>query len=375
MKRTVSLRLRVTLVCAALLAVCCLLLTLTNGLSAMRMADSIQALPVQPAQTVQEDSNLPMVDLEGSEPVLQARQTFHVQSVLAAAAVVAVGVILIYLLVGRTLAPLEELTRQIRERTAEDLDKQLEISGSSGEVMELAQAFNQMSRRLDQVFIMQKNFSHNAAHEFRTPLAVLKTRIGLFRKKGDTGPQAVQELVRTVEGEVDRLSAIVGSLLELTNLEQNGHEEQVTADGLLREAAEEVAVQARARQISLRLAAEPCEVTGDRALLRQAVSNLVENAVKYSPDGSKVQLIARRGKDCVILEVTDQGPGIPEKLQERVFEPFFRVDDARSRQQGGAGLGLALVRAIVEAHGGTVCVEENDGGGSRFVVKLPAARR
>lgn len=375
MKRTISLRLRVTLVCAALLAVCCLLLTLTNGLSAMRMADSIQALPVQPAQAMQEDSNLPMVDLEGSEPVLQARQTFHVQSVLAAAAVVAVGVILIYLLVGRTLAPLEALTRQIRERTAEDLDKPLEISGSSGEVVELAQAFNQMSRRLDQVFIMQKNFSHNAAHEFRTPLAVLKTRIGLFRKKGDMGPQAVQEFVRTVEGEVDRLSAIVGSLLELTNLEQNGHEEQVTADGLLREAAEEVAVQARARQISLRLAAEPCEVTGDRALLRQAVSNLVENAVKYSPDGSEVQLIARRGEDCVILEVTDQGSGIPEELQERVFEPFFRVDDARSRQQGGAGLGLALVRAIVEAHGGTVCVEENDGGGSRFVVKLPAARR
>lgn len=374
MKRTISLRLRVTLVCAALLAVCCLLLTLTNGLSAMRMADSIQALPVQPAQTVQEDSNLPMVDLEGSEPVLQARQTFHVQSVLAAAAVVAVGVILIYLLVGRTLAPLEALTRQIRERTAEDLDKPLEISGSSGEVVELAQAFNQMSRRLDQVFIMQKNFSHNAAHEFRTPLAVLKTRIGLFRKKGDMSPQAVQEFVRTVEGEVDRLSAIVGSLLELTNLEQNRCEEQVPADGLLREAAEEVAVQARARQISLRLAAEPCEVTGDRAMLRQAVFNLVENAVKYSPDGSEVQLIARRGEDCVILEVTDQGPGIPEELQERVFEPFFRVDDARSRQQGGAGLGLALVRAIVEAHGGTVCVEENDGGGSRFVVKLPAAR-
>lgn len=375
MKRTVSLRLRVTLVCAALLAVCCLLLTLTNGLSAMRMADSIQALPVQPAQTVQEDSNLPMVDLEGSEPVLQARQTFHVQSVLAAAAVVAVGVILIYLLVGRTLAPLEALTRQIRERTAEDLDKPLEISGSSGEVVELAQAFNQMSRRLDQVFIMQKNFSHNAAHEFRTPLAVLKTRIGLFRKKGDMSPQAVQEFVRTVEGEVDRLSAIVGSLLELTNLEQSGREERVAADGLLREVTEEMTVQARARQISLLLVADPCEVTGNRALLRQAVSNLVENAVKYSPDGSKVQLIARRGEDCVILEVTDQGSGIPKELQERVFEPFFRVDDARSRQQGGAGLGLALVRAIVEAHGGTVCVEENDGGGSRFVVKLPAARK
>lgn len=375
MKRTISLRLRVTLVCAALLAVCCLLLTLTNGLSAMRMADSIQALPVQPAQTVQEDSTLSMVDLEESEPVLQARQTFHVQSVLAAAAVVVVGVILIYFLVGRTLAPLEALTRQIRERTAEDLDKPLEISGSSGEVVELAQAFNQMSRRLDQVFIMQKNFSHNAAHEFRTPLAVLKTRIGLLRKKGDMSPQAVQEFVRTVEGEVDRLSAIVGSLLELTNLEQNGREEQVAADGLLREVTEEMTVQARARQISLLLVADPCEVTGNRALLRQAVSNLVENAVKYSPDGSEVQLIARRGEDCVILEVTDQGPGIPEELQERVFEPFFRVDDARSRQQGGAGLGLALVRAIVEAHGGTVCVEENDGGESRFVVKLPAARR
>lgn len=374
MKRTISLRLQVTLVCTALLAVCCLLLTLTNGLSAMRMADSIQAMPVRPAQSVQADGELPMMNLERSEPTFQARQTFRVQSVLAAGAVVAVGVVLIYLLVGQTLAPLEELTRQIRERTPEDLDKPLEISGSSGEVVELAQAFNQMSRRLDQVFIMQKNFSHNAAHEFRTPLAVLKTRIGLFRKKGEMGPQAVQEFVRTVEGEVDRLSAIVGSLLELTNLEQSGREERVAADGLLREVTEEMTVQARARQISLRLVADPCKVTGNRALLRQAVSNLVENAVKYSPDGSKVQLIARREEDFVILEVTDQGPGIPRELLERVFEPFFRVDDARSRQQGGAGLGLALVRAIVEAHGGTVCVEENDGGGSRFVVKLPAAR-
>ena len=204
MKKPMSLRLRITLLCAALLTLCCLLLTLTNNLSAIQMADTIQAAPVLPAQDsdTDADASLPMLELENSETVRQARGTFHIQSLAAMAAILAVGLVLIYRLVGRALAPLDSLTAQIRERTAEDLAQPLAVPDRGDEVAELARAFHQMSQRLNQVFVMQKNFSHNAAHEFRTPLAVLKARIGLFRKKQDFRPEATQEFLRIMEGEV-----------------------------------------------------------------------------------------------------------------------------------------------------------------------------
>lgn len=373
MKKPMSLRLRLTLLCAALLTLCCLLLTLTSNLSAVQMAHSIQAVPLLPAQTAEADAHtdFPMASLEISETVRQARGVFHLQSLLATAAVLAAGLFLIYRLVGKVLAPLDELAGQIRGRTAEDLERPLAVPDSGDEVAELARAFNQMSRRLNQVFVMQKNFTHNAAHEFRTPLAVLKTRIGLFRKKRDFRPEAVQDFLQIMEGEVDRLSAMVSSLLELTNLEQMERGERLSAEQLIQGAADELALPAAERQISVLVDVSPCTLTGNERLLHRAVFNLLENAVKYSPIVGAVHVSGRRADGVFRMEVTDQGPGIPAELRRQIFEPFFRVDDARSRQQGGAGLGLALVRAIAEAHGGAVCVEEAPSGGSRFLLELP----
>ena len=373
MKKTISLRLRLTLLCAALLTLCCLLLTLTNNLSAVQMADTIQAVPVLPAQDAAGgiDASLPMMDLEASEIVRQARGIFHLQSLLAMAAVLAVGLFLIYRLVGKALAPLDELAIQIRGRTAEDLEQPLVVPDSGDEVAQLARAFNQMSRRLNQVFVMQKNFSHNAAHEFRTPLAILKTRIGLFRKKQDFSFEATQDFLQIIEGEVDRLSAMVNSLLELTNLEQMERNERISAEQLIQRAVNEIEFAAAERHISVQVDVSPCTLTGNERLLQRAVFNLLENAVKYSPMGGTVHVSGRKTDSNFRIEVTDQGPGIPEEYRQRIFEPFFRVDDARSRQQGGAGLGLALVRAVAEAHGSAIHVEENSMGGSSFVLELP----
>ena len=374
MKKSMSLRLRLTMLCAALLTLCCLLLTLTNNLSAIQMADTIQAAPVLPAQEAAADAaaSLPMMELEASETVRLARGTFHVLSLFAMAAILAAGLFLIYRLVGKALAPLDRLAAQIRVRTAEELDRPLAVPDSGDEVAELARAFNQMSRRLNQVFVMQKNFSHNAAHEFRTPLAILKTRIGLFRKKRDFRPEATQDFLQIMEGEVDRLSAMVDSLLELANLEQVERSGRTSAEQLIQRAVEEIRPAAAARRVSVLVdAASPCPLTGNERLLQRAVFNLLENAVKYSPIGSTVCVLARQVDDLCQIEVTDQGPGIPPEYRQRIFEPFFRVDDARSRQQGGTGLGLALVRAAAEAHGGAVCVEGSPAGGSRFLLELP----
>lgn len=373
MKIRGSLRLRVTLVCTALLALCCLLLTLTNNFSAMHLADAIQATPVFPAQDMEAEPSpaLPMTDLELSQPAIQARQSFHTQSLLAMAAIVAAGSVLIYWGVGKALAPLHELTRQIRKRTADDLDRPVDIPNHGDEVWELACSFNQMSERLNQVFVMQKNFSHNAAHEFRTPLAIMKTRLGLYRKKVPAPPPETAELVGILEGEVDRLSSLVGDLLDLTNLEDAPRQEPVEVEGLLRSVADEVRPLAGPRQVAVAVDVPGCTLRGNRQLLHRALFNLVENAVKYSPTGGTVEVSARQTGGLIQIQVTDQGPGIPEECRQQIFEPFFRVDRARSRRQGGTGLGLALVRAIAQFHGGSVRAEPGPNGGSRFVLELP----
>lgn len=373
MRKTMSLRLRITLLCAALLTLCCFLLTLTNNLSAIQMAHSIQAAPLFPSQAagVGSDTVLSMIPLEISETTQQARGLFHLQSFLAMAAILAVGLFLIYRLVGKALTPLDKLTSQIRERTAEDLERPLTVPSSGDEVAELARAFNQMSLRLNQSFVMQKNFSHNAAHELRTPLAILKTRIGLFRKKQDFQLRSTLDFLRIIEGEVDRLSDMVSTLLELTNLEQVERNEPIAIDKLIREVGDEAAIPAEERDISILVDVSPCILPGNEKLLHRAIFNLLENAVKYSPTGSTVHISGRKTGGCFRLEVADQGPGIPAEFRHRIFEPFFRVDTARSRQQGGTGLGLALVKAIAEAHGAAVYVEGGPACGSRFVLELP----
>lgn len=374
MKPFRSLRLRITLLCALLLTLCCAALAVTSNLSAVQLADTITAVPLEPAQSVPSTviDGEPALIAPAAPAIQQAQRRFHTQSLLATAAILAMGLLLIYLLVGHALAPLKDLNAQIQHRTAKDLNQPLSIPDRRDEVTQLAQSFQELSQRLSRAFVMQRSFSQNAAHEFRTPLAVLKTRIGLFRKKRDFTPQATGNFLDILEGEVDRLSGMVDSLLKLTNLEQVPRTDQVELRELLHQVAEDMSPLTSNKGSVLLVDSAPGTITGSRELLRRALFNLVENAVKYGPEDGQVRLCAELDETDMVISVADQGPCIPPELRERVFEPFFRVDTARSRELGGTGLGLALVRAIVEVHGGSVWVEEHQAGGNRFVLRLPA---
>ena len=192
-------------------------------------------------------------------------------------------------------------------------------------------------------------------------MAVLKTRIGLFRKKQDFAPQTTEEFLRILEDEVDRLSGMVDSLLKLTSLEQVPRTDRIELSELLHQVTEDVSSLFSGKGMHISTEAAPGSIQGSRELLRRALFNLVENAVKYGPEGGEAA-----------ITVSDQGPRIPPELRERIFEPFFRLDTARSRDLGGTGLGLALVRAIAEVHGGSVSVEEGPAGGNQFLLRLPA---
>ena len=376
MKPFRSLRLRITLLCALLLTLCCAALAVTSNLSAIQLADTITAVPLEPAQSVPSTviDGQPSLIAPAAPAIQQAQRIFHTQSLLATAAILAIGLLLIYLLVGHALAPLKDLNTQIQRRTAKDLNQPLSIPDRGDEVTQLAQSFQELSQRLSRAFVMQRSFSQNAAHEFRTPLAVLKTQIGLLRKKQDFAPQTTGAFLDILEGEVDRLSGMVDSLLKLTNLEQVPRTDQVKLQELLDQVAEDMSPLASIKGSVLLVDSAPGTITGNRELLRRALFNLVENAVKYGPEGGQVRICAELDGTDMVISVADQGPCIPPELRERIFEPFFRVDTARSRELGGTGLGLALVRAIAEVHGGSVWVEEHQAGGNRFVLRLPAAQ-
>lgn len=375
MKAFRSLRLRITLLCALLLTLCCATLTIFSNLSAINLADAVAAIPLEPAQMVPGEADSAPAAMAPAVPAVQkARKIFHTQSLLAAAGILAVGILLIYLLVGRALGPLKDLNAQIQSRTVKDLDHPLSIPDRGDEVTQLAQSFQELSQRLSRAFLMQRSFSQNAAHEFRTPLAILKTRIGLFRKKRDFGPQATEAFLDILEGEVDRLSNMVDSLLKLTNLEQVSRTDRIELQELLCQAADDLSPMASGKDSSIVVYADSGTITGSGELLRRALFNLVENAVKYGPEGGQVQICGKLDGANVRITVSDQGSGIPSDLRERIFEPFFRVDTARSREIGGTGLGLALVRAIAEIHGGSVWVEKDPSGGNRFVLCLPISQ-
>lgn len=371
MKQRLSLRLRVTLVCGLLLAACCLLLTLSHNYYAYEMADAIEAIPLQPAVALETAGSPPMEELSLAQSTLPVRRLFRVQSLLAMGVIVAVGCLMVYWLTGKALAPLRRLDEQIRSRTAADLDRPLPVPSSGDEVAGLTVSFNQMSQNLSQAFARQKRFSQCAAHELRTPLTVLKTRMALFRKKGLCSTPETDALLRVLEEQTQRLSDLVCDLLALSNMDTLECGDRVDVPQLLADTVEDLLDQAQQQHVSIQLHTQPGTVLGNRTLLERALFNLVENAVKYNrPDGT-VTVSAACTSGVLRVEITDQGIGIPQELLQQVFEPFFRVDPSRSRQLGGAGLGLSLVRAIAELHNGQVWAEPAPGGGSRFVLLLP----
>lgn len=370
MKHSLSLRLRVTLVCGVLLALCCLLLTLSHNYYAYEMADAIEAIPLQPSQSVEKEPGA-MVELMPGQVTVPAREAFRMQSLVAMGVIVAAGCLMVYWLTGKALAPLHQLDEQIRSRTAADLSRPLPVPTSGDEVAGLTVSFNQMSQNLGEVFEQQKRFSQCAAHELRTPLAVLKTRMALFRKKGLCATPETEQLLDTLEDQTQRLSDLVNDLLALSNLDDLECTETIDAARLLSDAVENLAQTAQLHAVSLQLQTQPGAVRGNRVLLERAFSNLIENAIKYNRPSGAVTIRAFRQGDTMRVEISDEGAGIPSELREQIFEPFFRVDKSRSRQLGGAGLGLSLVRAIAHRHEGRVWVEEAQGGGSCFVMQLP----
>jgi heavy metal sensor kinase len=281
-----------------------------------------------------------------------------------------------FFLVGRALAPVVQIARSAEHITLHNLNERLPVAKTGDELEHLSLALNRMIERLNEAFEQNRRFLADASHELRTPLAALRGEMESVVEQARTSPE-LSDRAGSVLEEVDRLAKIVDALFAISRLDAGESQQEWERFDLAPLAAsttEQMSLLAEDKKIAVACNAEgKVSVDGDRARIKQVVVNLLDNAIKYTPPGRTINLNvhARGGK--AVLEVVDTGMGIPESALPHIFERFYRVDQARSRDAGGAGLGLAIVKSICAAHGGKVEVESVEGKGSRFRVELPLA--
>jgi heavy metal sensor kinase len=277
-----------------------------------------------------------------------------------------------YWFAGIALRPVRRVSTAARQISANTLDTRLALEGPKDEIKELADTFDAMLERLGQTFELQNRFVADVAHELRTPLASLRTNLEVVAADKDASLDDYRAMVATQERALTRLERLVADMLILATSEQPLVRSEVALAPLLEEVFCDLQQQANARQVTLRLI-DSAEVTalGNGQLLARAFSNLIENGIYYNHPGGEVVVTLDQKEEQALVTIADTGIGIDADKQAHIFERFYRVDCSRARHNGGAGLGLAIVAAIVQQHGGEVQVESIPGRGSAFTVALP----
>ena len=376
MKR-LSLQWRITLMSVLLIGVTCVamnLLLCSSGVYYMdTIADSLQGGTVilndgQAAsfdpQLIAPDENLTII-VDG----VQGR--FRTTNWYITAVVTLLSGILAYFVSGRALKPLRSFTSQVEQVQLNNLADMRIDEDAISEFRQLSRSFNQMLERLNNAFSAQRQFTGNAAHELRTPLALMQAQLELFSvEHPDVRPETA-EFLTLLREQTERLTQMTKTLLEMSNLQQVARNEQLQLAPMVEEIFTDLVPLSEKRNVTLEAEGDAA-LTGSDALIYRLLFNLTENAVKYNRPGGSVRIeLAQRQEKCII-RVSDTGCGIPEEYQRSIFHPFFRVDKSRSREYGGAGLGLSLVWEIADLHGGSVWVEKSSDKGTTIVVELPA---
>lgn len=375
--KKLSLQWRLTLMTAILVTAACLLLNLLISNSAILHIHEIEGYMVE---VVPNGQNSFMLDAGSLYPYLQeqiqeATNAFRIQSIFITLAVILIASVLTYFLAGRALNPVRKLSDRMEEIEAKNLSEPLEQPKTEDEIDRLTRSFNGMLARLDRAFQTQRQFSANAAHELRTPLAVMRTDLDVLQKKKSPSTAEYAQAIQRTSEQTERLSHLVEMLLELTDLGTAPRNDRVFLAALMEEVLCDLTQVAEEKQVTLCQEPGDAELTGSDLLLYRAVYNLVENAIKYNRPNGRVTVGVKAENGVVILRVTDTGIGIPQEKWNSIFDAFVRVDKSRSRVMGGAGIGLALVKDIAVLHGGTVQVANSSEKGTDIELRLPVCRR
>ena len=375
--RKISLQWRITLMTVLLIGVTCVamnLLLCSSGVYYMdKIADALQGsdnVILNEEGTASFDPQLIAPNEELTIVVDGAQGRFRATNWYITAAVTLLSGILAYFVSGRALKPLRSFASQVEMVQMNNLADMKIDEDVLPEFKQLSHSFNQMLERLNTAFAAQRQFTGNAAHELRTPLALMQAQLELFSAEHPAMLPQTAEFLTLLREQTERLTQMTRTLLEMSNLQQVARNERIQLAPMIEEIFTDLALLSDKRGVTLTAEGDGI-MTGSDALIYRLIFNLTENAVKYNRPGGSVRVSVTQEPEKLLLRVSDTGCGIPEEHQRSIFQPFFRVDKSRSREYGGAGLGLALVWEIAELHGGSVWVEESSEKGTTIAVGLP----
>ena len=377
MKKHLSLRWKLTLMTAFMVVTACLAICFFISRSAILYMDEIgnSAIAILP------NTDIPTTTTDEIQVVLNPKSVvadtvkstqieFWIKSLAITLIITLTVSFLMYLIVGYALYPLRELTLQIEDIQAKNLKEPILSKSNSTEIERLTLAFNRLLLRLEETFATQRQFSANAAHELRTPLAVMSTKFEVFEKNKNPDEADYKEAIGMARSQTDRLSHVIDILLEMTELQSAPKSDSISLSEITEEVICDLVAVAEKKSISLVQDDGEARLTGSDTLVYRAIYNLIENAIKYNKEDGKVSVAITEDENFAKVIITDTGSGIAKEDWDKIFEPFFRVDKSRSRSMGGAGLGLALVKEIAVRHGGDVKVIESSNKGSSIELSL-----
>ena len=306
---------------------------------------------------------------EFSVQVYNNKADYKRNSLIITVLLALLGGVVTYFISGHALRPIREFSDKIEEVQAQNLSDSRIEENNVKELNQLGISYNKMLERLSDAFEIQRQFTANAAHELRTPLALMQVQLDLYNSASHPGNDAdTLQTIKMVTEQNDKLNRMVKTLLDMSELQTVGRDDKIILDAIVEEVLADLEPLAVEKNIKLIGKCEDATMIGSDILIYRLVYNLVENAIKYNHPLGQVTVTAYQRNKHVYLSVEDTGCGIPKELRERVFEPFFRVDKSRSRELGGVGLGLALVREIVRVHDGSICIKSGKTGGTIFEV-------
>ena len=372
-----SLQWRITLMTVLLIGATCVIMNLllcSSGVYYMdTIADSLQGgstVILNEGGAASFDPQHIAPDEELTIVVDGAQGRFRTTNWYITAAVMLLSGILAYFVSGRALKPLRSFASQVEQVQLNNLADMRINEDVISEFRQLSRSFNQMLERLNNAFAAQRQFTGNAAHELRTPLALMQAQLELFSSEHPDAPPETAEFLALLREQTERLTRLTKTLLEMSNLRQVARNERIQLAPMIEEIFTDLAP--LSDKLGVTLTAEGDGImTGSDALIYRLIFNLTENAVKYNRPGGSVRVCVTQETEKLLIRVSDTGCGIPEKYQQSIFQPFFRVDKSRSREYGGAGLGLSLVWEISDLHGGSVWVEKSSEKGTTIAVVLP----
>lgn len=281
------------------------------------------------------------------------------------------GILIVYFIMGFALKPVYRLNKNIAEISANNLEKRIDSTSNGVELNSLACSFNQLLERIEVVLKQEKAFAAGASHELKTPLAVAKTNLDVLYMSKDPSKEELAETMQIMENQINRMIKLVDDLFAMYELREYDLSEAIFVNKVIDEVISEQAGSMEQKHIHIEVSSQKCKIQGNREMFKHAISNLLQNAIKFNYVNGQVEVSAENIGDNCVIRVLDTGIGISTEAAEHIFEVFYREDKSRSRKIGGAGLGLSIVKTIVEQHGGTVQYQPNYPQGSIFIISVP----